>query len=321
MKSQAFFLEIAGQAWYNSVELKIGVVKIKIAIISDIHGNSVALKAVVKDARENNVDDFIFLGDLVNDFPFGNETLEIVKSLSNKVLKGNKEQYLIDYDKEKYKWDNIQFKNTLFMYNELTKENLEYIKKLPHCMNIEYEGVKLLIAHGSPESVEELLNQNKRELLDKYTKKLEADALIFGHTHESMWYETINEKIVLNAGCCGVTPYYKAKAEYVILEIENGKILKIDLRLVDYNIEEVKQKIIESGILKEDKILMNIAYSVISGHGEVKYNFFKEAKETVLARNEKWYKEDAKGIYTYFKLYDDELWLNLAKKYEKYFEF
>lgn len=297
------------------------MIKIKVAIITDIHGNSVALREVVKDAKENKADDFVFLGDLVNDFPFGNETLEIVKSLSNKVLKGNKEQYLIEYDEEKYNWDNIQFRNTLFMYNELTKENLEYIKKLPHCMNIEYEGVKILIAHGSPESVEELLNRRKRELLDKYTKNLAADALIFGHTHEAMWYEYINDKLVLNAGCCGVTPHYKGKAEYVILEIENGKILKIDLRLVDYNIEEVKQKIIESGILKEDKVLMNIAYSVISGHGEVKYNFFKEAKETVLARNEKWYKENAKGIYKYFKLYDDKLWLSLAKKYEEYFEF
>ena len=297
------------------------MIKIKVAIITDIHGNSVALKAVVKDAKENNVDDFVFLGDLVNDFPFGNETLEIVKSLSNKVLKGNKEQYLIEYDEEKYTWDNIQFKNTLFMYNELPKENLEYIKKLPHCMNIEYEGVKLLIAHGSPESVEELLNRNKRDLLDKYTKNLNADALIFGHTHEAMWYEYINNKLVLNAGCCGVTPHYKGKAEYVILQIERGKILNIDFRLVDYNIEEVKKKIIESGILKEDKVLVNIAYSVICGHGEVKYNFFKEAKETVLAQNEKWYKEDAKGIYKYFKLYDDKLWLSLAKKYEKYFEF
>ncbi len=297
------------------------MVKIKVAIITDIHGNSVALREVVKDAKENKVDDFVFLGDLVNDFPFGNETLEIVKSLSNKVLKGNKEQYLIEYDEEKYTWDNIQFRNNLFMYNELTKENLEYIKNLPHCMSIEYEGVKILIAHGSPKSVEELLNRRKRDLLDQYTKDLKEDALIFGHTHEEMWYEYINNKLVLNAGCCGVTPHYKGKAEYVILEIENGKILKIDLRLVDYNIEEVKQKIIESGILKEDKVLMNIAYSVISGHGEVKYNFFKEAKETVLARNEKWYKEDAKGIYKYFKLYDDNLWLSLAQKYEKYFEF
>lgn len=306
----------------NDIILKVKeVIKIKVAIISDIHGNSVALKAVVKNAKENKVDDFIFLGDLVNDFPFGNETLEIVKSLSNKVLKGNKEQYLIEYDEEKYNWNNMQFKNTLFMYNELTKENLEYIKSLPHCMTIEYEGVKVLIAHGSPNSVEELLNRNKRDLLDKYSKDLKEDVLIFGHTHEAMWYEYINNKLVLNAGCCGVTPYYKGKAEYVILEISNGKISKIDFKLVDYNIEEVKQKIIESGILKEDKVLINIAFAVINGHGEVKYNFFKEAKEIVASKNQKWYKDDAKGIYKYFKLYDDELWLSLADKYKEYFEF
>ena len=207
------------------------------------------------------------------------------------------------------------------MYNELTRENLEYIKKLPHCMNLEYDGVKLLIAHGSPESVEELLNKRKRDILDKYTKDLKADGLIFGHTHEGMWYEYINDKLVLNAGCCGVSPLYKGKAEYVILEIASGKIKSIDLRLVDYNFEEVKQKIIESGILEQDKVFMNLSYAAISGHGEVKSNFLKEAKETSLEQNGKCYKDNAKGIYKYFKLYDDKLWLSLAKKYEKYFEF
>ena len=39
---------------------------IKVAVISDIHGNSVALEAVLKDSRENNVDEYVFLGDLVN---------------------------------------------------------------------------------------------------------------------------------------------------------------------------------------------------------------------------------------------------------------
>ena len=72
-----------------------GVVTIKLAIISDIHGNCIALEEILKDAKLNNVDDYIFSGDLVNDLPFGNETLEIVKSTSDKVLKGNKEQYLI----------------------------------------------------------------------------------------------------------------------------------------------------------------------------------------------------------------------------------
>lgn len=96
------------------------MIKIKVAVISDIHGNSVALKAVIKDAEQNNVEDYVFLGDLVNDLPFGNETLEIVRNISNKVLKGNKEQYFIEYDKEQYDWKNIQFKTVKFMYHELS---------------------------------------------------------------------------------------------------------------------------------------------------------------------------------------------------------
>lgn len=297
------------------------MVTIKVAIISDIHGNSIALKEVLKDAKNNNVDDYIFSGDLVNDLPFGNETLEIVKSTSDKVLKGNKEQYLIEFEEEKYDWDNIQFKNTRFMYNELTEENKAYIRSLPHCMHLEYEGVKLLVAHGSPKSVEELLNHRFKELIEKYVNELDADALIFGHTHEAMWYEYINGKLVLNAGCAGVSPHYVGKAEYVILTINNGKIDNIDLRLVDYDIEKVKQKIIESGILKEDKVLMNLTFCGINGNGQARSEFFREAKNVQLERSGKWYQEGAKGIYTYFKLYDDDIWLNLGKKYEKYFVF
>ena len=254
-------IEIKKQTCYNYVELiETEVIKIKVAIISDIHGNCVALKEILKDAKQNNVDDYIFSGDLVNDLPFGNETLEIVKKYSNKVLKENKEQYLIELEQEKYDWPQIQFKNVLFMYNELTEENKAYIRNLPHTINVEYDGVKLCIAHGSPKSVEEQLHQEKRELLDKYTKDLDSDCLIFGHTHEKMWKEYINNKLVINAGCAGVSPYYIGKAEYIILTIENGKIINIDFRLVSYDIEIIKQKIIECGILNVDKVLMNVTY-------------------------------------------------------------
>ena len=241
------------------------MVKIKIAILSDIHGNCVALREVIKDAQENNVDKFLVLGDLVNDLPFGNETLAIVKDLTDIVLKGNKEQYLIEYDTEKYNWKNIQFRTVKFMYNELTRENIEYIKTLPHSMSLEYEGVKLLIAHGSPESVEEQLHQDSREQLDYYTQNLNEDVLIVGHTHDKMWYENINGKLVVNAGCLGVSPYYTSLAEYVILDINNGKIDNIDLRHVKYDLEIIKQKIIESGILSHDKVLMNLSFCGING--------------------------------------------------------
>lgn len=291
------------------------MIKIKVAIISDIHANSVALEEIVKDAKKNNVDEFIFLGDQVNDLPFGNETLKIVRNISDKVLKGNKEQYIIELEDEKYYWDNCQFKNNIFLHNELSKDNIKYIRSLPLSMSLEYEGVKLLIAHGSPTSVTESIYKNDDEVINKYTQNMKEDILIFGHTHDKMWHRTVNNKLLINAGCAGVSPYYKAKSEYVILEFKNSKLVNMDFRLVDYNIEKVRKKIIESGILKYDKVLMGLTYLSISGYGAIRKKFFDEAKEKMLKRYGVWHKNNAKGIYTYFKLFDDDIWLGLAEKY------
>lgn len=297
------------------------MVKIKIAIISDIHANSVALEEIIKDAKKSGAEEYLFLGDQVNDLPFGNETLEIVKKISDKVLKGNKEQYLIEYEKENYYWDNIQFKNTIFLYNELSNENIEYIKKLPHFMSLEYEGVRILISHGSPASVTEFIHEYDDEVINKYTKDMKEDILLFGHTHNKMWHRIYNNKLLINAGCAGVSPHYKAKAEYVLLEVKDSKIINIDYKLIDYDIEKVKRKIIESGILEYDKVLMNLTYLSLSGYGKIRERFFAEAKEKMLERYGVWHKNDAKGIFTYFKLFDDDIWLGLAEKYKKHFVF
>ena len=151
--------------------------KIKLAVISDVHGNSVALEQVLLDARENGVDKYIFPGDLVNDLPFGNETLETIKNISDYLIEGNKEEYLKEYNRAHYSWKNIQFRNTIFMNNELSKENLKLVCSLPTSLNLEFEGVKLKIVHGSPESVEEQIHKVREDLIDKYTKSLEEDVV------------------------------------------------------------------------------------------------------------------------------------------------
>ena len=174
------------------------------------------------------------------------------------------------------------------MYKELSRENLEYIKTLPKSMYVDYEDVRILFAHGSPESVEEQIHPEDRDLIEKYTKNLDADALIFGHTHDKMWKEIVNDKLVINAGCAGVSPYYVGGAEYVLLDI-NGKNIDVDLRVVNYDIEILRNKIKECGILEEDTVFMSLTFLGIDGHGKERYGFFREAKARMLERNGKWY--------------------------------
>lgn len=297
------------------------VIKIKIAILSDIHGNIVALKEVLKDAKKNNVDEYFVIGDMIFDLPFGDETLNIIKNITDVVLKGNKEQYIIEYDKEKYNWDNIQFVATRCMYNQLSRETIEYVKKLPHRIDLKRDGVKITLTHGSPKSVEEKINKNDEKIKQYYANTIDTDILFFGHTHEKMWMDKINNKLLINAGCLGVSPHYCGKAEYVILEIKDSKIENIEFKLVDYDIEKVKQMIIKNGILDYEKTYMNLTYLGINGNGKIRYQFFKDAEKMMLKKYGKAYRNDAKGIYTYFKLFDDEIWLYLSEKYKDYFVF
>ena len=291
----------------------------KIAVISDVHGNSVALKEVLLDAKRNGVEMYIFSGDLVNDLPFGNETLELMKNVTDLIIEGNKEEYLKEYNRAHYTWKNIQFQNTVFMYNELTKENLNLVCNLPETLSIEVSGVNLKIVHGSPKSVVEQIHEKDADLIDKYTKELQEDALIFGHTHEIVWHKNVNGKIIANAGCMGVSPYYKAEAEYIILHVKN-KNIEIEKRLVHYSTDEVKEKIRKCGILDADKVLMNLTYLSLIGKGKIRAEFFAEAFYEMKRLNHNLYKTDAQGIYKYFKLCDDEIWLGLYEKYKKHFE-
>ena len=265
------------------------------------------------------VDEYVFPGDITLELPFGNEVLNTIKSISKYAVRGNKEDYITEYDKNKYKWENIQFKNAIFLYNLFTHDNLEYINNLPLTLSLEFEGINLFVCHGQPESVEEKILENDINIMNKYTKDLKEDILVFGHTHEKIWTKKLNEKCLINSGCSGVSPYNANKAEYVILDIENGKY-NIIKRLVEFNLEKLKNMIIQTGILDADKVLMNLTYLALCGKGNIRYEFFKEAKAISYQRGNKLYKDDATGVYKYFKLFDDDIWLSLAEKYKNEFE-
>lgn len=98
----------------------------RFAVFSDVHGNLIALKAMLQDAGE--VDGYICLGDVVNYGPWSDECVEIISSLKNcTYLKGNHEEYFTD---GVYPGDNIIAKTFFdFCYPKFNHQNL--IKDLP----------------------------------------------------------------------------------------------------------------------------------------------------------------------------------------------
>lgn len=127
----------------------------RFAIISDIHGNLPALDAVLEDAEENGADSYIFVGDYCLSNPYPNECITRIRELNNKyVIRGNEERYLENLvGKDQSTWTDGQMQISYWNYQNISRDNLEYILSLPIRLSLLIGDATLQIAHSSEEFI------------------------------------------------------------------------------------------------------------------------------------------------------------------------
>lgn len=250
----------------------------KYAIISDIHGNIHAFKAVLADAKACGVDMYLFIGDYASSFPWGNDVMNEMCDLRSKstVIKGNGEDYLIGIkNRGQTDFTCQQFKPVYWAYNALSVENMAYISGLSdnaivsdkqggeihlmHSMDIFYRNPKIEIFHSrnrrmmmteSPFSHEEYLIRAKEALLSCSDAVDEIQALpkgiyLFGHNHMQFHME-YDGRLFINPGSCGEPLDGNTKAAYTLLSCENGRCDVLERR-VEYDLNLVVDGLITSG--------------------------------------------------------------------------
>ena len=158
---------------------------VKIAVLSDIHANLQALEKVIQDAEEREVDVFLNAGDSIGFGACPNEVVELLCEKSVLSILGNYDLEVIE-GKAKAKGEkNLALK---FARKELAKSCEHYLYSLPHELRLEVAGKKVLVTHGSPESIEEhIYHDTPVERLKTLADKLKADVIIVGHSHEQLW--------------------------------------------------------------------------------------------------------------------------------------
>ena len=242
----------------------------KIAVLSDIHGNKVALDAVNSDIIKEKVDEIIFLGDYITDFSgYTNEILEYIKSNGNIIIAGNREKYILNNTIAN---NFIQFETINICQNEISNKNKKWISTLQEKVSIRYkDNLSLYCVHGSPNSINEKILEENNNLLKYYLENISENILVCGHTH-IQWYKKINDKIVLNPGSVGVNFSGNKSAQYAIIEsIKND--INIELKNVFYDFNELKR-------ISNQKISW-ITLSIRSMEDGIDYNmkFLEKAKE------------------------------------------
>ena len=142
----------------------------KIALISDIHANIIALKEVLKDIKTKNVDRVYCLGDLVGYAPFPNEVIDLIKELDIPTVQGNYDKKIAEYvsvSGSDYKnLKNLDKGVSAFLWSQenTTNENKNWLKELPEKIEFEVGDKKVLLVHGSPRRNNEYLYEDSEEL-------------------------------------------------------------------------------------------------------------------------------------------------------------
>lgn len=207
----------------------------KIAAFSDVHGNLKALKAVLEQMKEKNVDLMVFLGDI---FQRGNEEIECLELLKDNeiiCLKGNCELYMehgVDIDPD------VEYLRDYYnkTRKKLTGEQMQFIKQMPLFYEKECHGHKIRFSHFLFSDINSAypflqLSDLKNGVFDRACKSediMKYRLVVIGHSHQN--FVKGNVVSVSASGLEG--------ASYLLIEDNEDVVsfehIRIEFSLADY---------------------------------------------------------------------------------------
>ena len=163
----------------------------KIALLSDVHGNSTALEAVLADAESQQVTDYWFLGDLLLPGTGRRNILDRMEQLPISLqVRGNWEDSL---------WHALHQKLDLnrpshlyltrlchFVLEEIKPEEIDRMQELPLQVLTEVEGLKIAVSHHLPDKNwgRELIHIGEQSDFDRLFKGNDCAVAVYGHIHQ-----------------------------------------------------------------------------------------------------------------------------------------
>lgn len=229
----------------------------RLAFISDIHGNAVALEAVLNDINNKVVDKVFVQGDLCFRGPEPKRSLELVRAFNTDVIKGNADEWVVRGIRN----GEVPESAIEMMSNErdwtlsqLDEDSVEYLKSLPTDIKLEYGNIKIHAFHATPDSLFEVVTPDvSNQLIEEKMMRYEADIYIYAHIHKP-YIRYINGKCIINLGSVGLPFDGLAKSSYAILDIEENSF-QTSLIRVNYDVDKVIRQFRESDYPNSEQMI------------------------------------------------------------------
>jgi len=218
----------------------------RIALISDIHGNLVALDGVLTDARQERTDQFVCLGDVAFNGPQPRQVIQRLRQLDCPVVMGNTDEFLLDPPAPEPNNENDQriVQVVHWAIAQLSSDDVAFVRAFQPRVELSLESGKLLCFHGSPQSNEDLiLATTPNAELARFFGGYRSMVMAGGHSHTQMLRRYL-DMVLVNPGSVGM-PFERdaagrvqrrnPRAEFAILS-STGDSLSIDLRRVPFDL-------------------------------------------------------------------------------------
>jgi putative phosphoesterase len=217
----------------------------RIAVISDIHSNLKALDAVVNSLPK--YDELFCLGDVVGYGPQPNEVVERLRELRPKiVLMGNHDCAVVTGDVTDF--SSHAARAVEWTNREILEANRSYLAGLKPFANVELEGTKLALFHGSPmDPLNEYVFPGMPVAIGRKLLQIaSAKVVLLGHTHVPMCYR-FDGDVLANPGSVGQPRDGDPRASFAVLTISNQEV-RFAVERVDYDVDAVADRILRSGL-------------------------------------------------------------------------
>jgi predicted phosphodiesterase len=207
----------------------------RIAILADIHGNVLALEAVLADLERRRFDKIVNLGDCVSGPLWPRETAELLIRFDWPTVRGNHDRWVTDWPPEKH------YRSDAFAYRALDSSQLEWLRALPPTIEI---GEGIFACHGRPDDDNAYLLENieggrlvparEAEIADR-VRAVGARLVLCAHSHLS-GLAAAGRKMVINPGSVGLPAYEDQSppahvsesgspaARYAVLELDGERV-------------------------------------------------------------------------------------------------
>lgn len=206
----------------------------RVAVLSDIHGNYWALSSVLEDISRRKPDLIINLGDSLYGPLKPNETYQLIRSCNILSVSGNQDRAILENLTDRTKHFTMNY-----VVNSLCNDAIEWLRALPQVLELDGD---ICAFHGTPNSDKTYLLEdlkdgyrqvNAESIVETYLAGVKASVILCGHSHTCRQVQT-SKRLIINPGSVGLQAYddelpiyhkmesHNNMAQYCMLDIANG---------------------------------------------------------------------------------------------------